>query len=267
MCWAVSCSWLCVCVCVQQPREKWWIKYAEQHVHITMCLLQCLYPGSLNSPALLHSHAVGECWWGSRRCQPGPDPRFSITCTPRSIRSWSSSCWQRNTAACSRCVAVSSDPGSAVPPLLGFGRLWAPQLHTNNNWQHPEQTLYAGERWLQMPLRCVPLPCIGTTDHELPQRGITLFWKKSWRKKHIKFFCWRYQIEYINQHFALLTCSGLYPVSSEPHCSARVGGPVVTLTPVVAARPWSSWWWPLSKVQIPSKKIIIIKNEMINTNE
>lgn len=139
--------------------------------------------------------------------------------------------------------------------------------HTNNNWQHPEQTLYAGERWLQMPLRCVPLPCIGTTDHELPQRGITLFWKKSWRKKHIKFFCWRYQIEYINQHFALLTCSGLYPVSSEPHCSARVGGPVVTLTPVVAARPWSSWWWPLSKVQIPSKKIIIIKNEMINTNE
>lgn len=63
-----------------------------------MCLLQCLYPGSLNSPALLHSHAVGECWWGSRRCQPGPDPRFSITCTPRSIRSWSSSCWRRDTA-------------------------------------------------------------------------------------------------------------------------------------------------------------------------
>lgn len=55
--------------------------------------------------------------------------RFSILCLPRSIRSWSSSCWQLDTTACSHCVAVSSATiwascsPAAVPPcgLLGFG--------------------------------------------------------------------------------------------------------------------------------------------------
>lgn len=43
--------------------------------------------------------------------------RFSILCLPRSIRSGSSSCWQRDTAGCSSAMPP------AVPPcrLLGFG--------------------------------------------------------------------------------------------------------------------------------------------------
>lgn len=60
--------------------------------------------------------------------------RFSILCIWRSIHSWSSSCWQHDTASCSLCAAASSvtirassfpgcpGPGSAVP------RFWGP-LH------------------------------------------------------------------------------------------------------------------------------------------
>ncbi|XP_042083816.1 transcription initiation factor TFIID subunit 4-like [Haplochromis burtoni] len=83
-----------------------------------------------STPAPLGSAGGGGGGVGQDRISAA---RFSILCRWRSVWSCSSSRLRRHTAACSCCVAASSatilassslcwpTPGSAVPPVLGFG--------------------------------------------------------------------------------------------------------------------------------------------------